>query len=77
VRLAWAASPEADVARYVIYRAEGRGAFARVGSTVAPATTFVDRALPTGTYRYAVAAQDRSASANESALSEVANAVVP
>lgn len=77
VRLSWAASPEPDVARYVIYRADGRGALTRIGSTVAPVTTFVDRAVPPGAYRYAVTAQDRSARANESAPSNSVDALVP
>ena len=69
VRLAWIASPEPDVARYVVYRAAGRGALTRIGSTEPPATTFVDADLPPGEYRYAVAAQDSSSRANESARS--------
>ena len=77
VRLSWTPSPESDVARYVVYRADPRGAFARIGSTPVPGTTYVDRGLSPGTYRYAVTAQDRSARGNESALSGAANAVVP
>jgi hypothetical protein len=69
VRLAWIASPEPDVARYVVYRATGAGALARVGSAEAPATTFLDRDLPPGEYRYAVTAQDATSRANESARS--------
>ena len=59
VRLSWVASADPDVARYVVYRADSRGTFTRAGSTVPPATTFVDRAVPTGTYRYVVTAHDR------------------
>jgi len=77
VRLSWSASPESDVARYVIYRADALGAPTRIGSTVAPVTTFVDRAVPSGTFRYTVTAQDRSARANESAPSNPVEAVVP
>jgi hypothetical protein len=77
VRLSWAASAGPDVARYVVYRADPRGTFTRTGSTVPPATTFVDRAVPAGTYRYVVTAQDASARANESARSNAATAVVP
>lgn len=77
VRLAWAPSPEADVARYVIYRADARGAYVRIGSTVPPVITFVDRAVPTGVHRYALTAQDASSRANESARSDDVTAVVP
>jgi hypothetical protein len=77
VRLSWAASADPDVARYVVYRADPRGTFTRAGSTVPPATTFVDRAVSAATYRYVVTAQDGSARANESARSNAANAVVP
>ena len=77
VRLSWGASSDPDVARYVIYRADPRGTFTRAGSTVPPSTTFVDRAVPPGTYLYVVTAQDRSARANESARSNAVDAVVP
>ena len=77
VRLSWGASSDPDVARYVIYRADPRGTFTRAGSTVPPSTTFVDRAVPPGTYLYVVTAQDRSARAHESARSNAVDAVVP
>jgi hypothetical protein len=77
VRLAWAPSPDADVARYVVYRADARGAFVRIGSTTSPTTTFVDRGLAAGVHRYAVTAQDGSSRANESARSDEATALVP
>ena len=68
VRLSWTASPDRNVAAYVIYRA-GAGEAARVGSVRVPATTFTDRDLAPGTYRYTVTAQDATARANESAPS--------
>ena len=77
VRLSWAASPEADVARYVVYRADARGMFTRVGSTAAPGHHVRGPRCTPGTYRYAVTAQDGGARANESALSDAVNAVVP
>ncbi len=76
VRLAWAPG-DADVARYVVYRADARGTFARVGSTIPPSTMFVDRGVAAGAYRYVVTAQDPSSSANESARSNEASATVP
>jgi fibronectin type 3 domain-containing protein len=69
VRLSWTPSPDADVARYVVYRAVATGRFERIGAVRPPTTTFTDRELKPGTYRYAVAAQDTSARANESPLS--------
>ncbi len=77
VRLSWAASPEADVALYVVYRGPATGALERIGTVRAPTTTFVDRDLPRGTYRYAVSAQDASARANESARSGEVTVAVP
>lgn len=76
-RLSWAASPSPDVARYVIYRAAPGGAFTRVGTVTAPATVFVDRDVPAGTYRYAVAAQDTSSRANESTRSNEVTVKLP
>jgi fibronectin type 3 domain-containing protein len=77
VRLSWAPSPDSDVARYVVYRTDARGAFVRIGVAVAPITTFVDRGVAAGAYRYAVAAQDASSRANESARSNEAGVTVP
>ncbi|MBI1845718.1 MAG: hypothetical protein HY294_04790 [Candidatus Rokubacteria bacterium] len=77
VRLAWRGSPDADVAAYVVYRAAGRGTFVRVGSVRAPTTTFVDRDVPAGVYRYAVTAQDASSRANESARSNEVSVSLP
>jgi hypothetical protein len=77
VRLSWTPSPDADVARYVVYRAAGTGRFLRVGAVPAPSATFTDRTVRSGTYRYAVAAQDTSARANESPLSNQVTVTVP
>lgn len=77
VRLGWKPSPATDVAAYVVYRAAPDGAFTRVGSARPPATTFVDRNVPPGRYRYAVTAQDASARANESARSNEVTVTVP
>jgi hypothetical protein len=76
VRLAWTPG-DTDVARYVVYRADARGTFARVGSTTPPSTTYVDRGVAAGAYRYVVTAQDASSSANESARSNETSATVP
>ena len=77
VRLSWTASPDRNVAAYVIYRAGGTGEAARVGSVRVPATTFTDRDLPPGMYRYTVTAQDATARANESAPSNEVTVTVP
>jgi hypothetical protein len=77
VRLSWSPSPEADVATYVVYRAPEGGGFERIGSTTAPSTTYVDRTVTRGTYRYAVSAQDNAARPNESARSNEARVSVP
>jgi len=65
------------VAIYVVYRALPRGSFARVGAAAPPATTFVDRDVPRGPWRYAVTAQDSAVRPNESARSNVAIVSVP
>lgn len=77
VRLAWRPSPERDVAAYVVYRAAGDRPAARVGSVRAPATTFVDREVPPGAYRYTVTAQDATSRANESGPSNAVTVTVP
>jgi hypothetical protein len=77
VRLAWIGSPDLDVARYVVYRAREGGALERVGSTAAPGTTFTDRDVPAGRWRYAVSAEDGSSRANESARSTEVTVTVP
>ena len=77
VRLSWSASPEADVAGYIVYRATATGGFERIGSTTAPSTTFVDRTATPGIYRYAVTAQDRAARPNESLRSNEVRVTLP
>ena len=77
VRLVWMASPDPDVGRYIVYRGREGAALERVGSTAAPGTTFIDRAVPAGRWRYAVSAQDTSSSANESARSTEVTVTVP
>jgi hypothetical protein len=77
VRLSWTPSPDADVAGYVVYRAGAAGPFERVGSVRVPATTFTDREVPAGQYRYAVTAQDASVRANESRHSNEVGLRVP
>jgi fibronectin type 3 domain-containing protein/predicted small lipoprotein YifL len=77
VRLAWRASPDPDVAAYVVYRARPGGDFERVGSARPPATVFTDRDVPPGTWRYAVTAVDAARRPNESARSNVVTVTVP
>ena len=77
VRLSWTLSQDPDVAGYVIYRAVGTAPFERIGSVRSPSTTFTDRDLASGVYRYAVTAQDASVRANESARSNEATVTVP
>lgn len=77
VRLTWTASPTPDLNAYVVYRAPAGGAFTRVGSTPASATVFLDRDVPPGTYRYAIAAQDATVRASESPRSAEVSVTVP
>ncbi len=77
VRLSWLPSADPNVATYVIYRADASGTPIRVGSVRAPATTFTDRDLAPGVYRYAVAAQDATARANQSGPSNEVSVNVP
>ncbi len=79
VRLAWQASPEPDVAGYVIYRASAPGAdFVRLTPTPITRTTYTDRSVERGrTYSYVVTAVDRATRPNESARSAPASATVP
>ena len=78
VRLAWNASPEEDVARYVIYRAEGSGPFIPIATTPAITTLYTDRDVQSGrSYRYVVTAQDRARRPNESPRSNEAVVTVP
>jgi hypothetical protein len=77
VRLSWKPSPEADVARYVIYRASGGRAWERAGSVTPPTTTFIDRAVPSGSWRYSVTAEDAGSRRNESRRSNEVTVSVP
>ncbi|MBI2207808.1 MAG: hypothetical protein HYU41_28585 [Candidatus Rokubacteria bacterium] len=77
VRLSWKPSPETDVARYVIYRSTRGGAWERAGSVTPPATTFVDREVPSGPWRYAVTAEDAGSRRNESRRSNEVTVSVP
>jgi hypothetical protein len=77
VRLAWTASPDPDVAAHIVYRAAEGAEFIRVGSVAMPATTFVDRAVPPGSYRYAVSAVDVGVQPNESARAPEAAVRLP
>jgi hypothetical protein len=78
VRLAWTASPSDDVVTYVIYRAMGAGAFARIATTAAVNTVYTDRDVRRGAqYRYVVTALDRARSPNESAQSNLVTITVP
>jgi hypothetical protein len=77
VRLVWSSSPDLDVARYIVYRGREGGELERVGSTPVPGTTFTDRGVPAGRWRYAVSAQDTSSLANESPHSAEVTVTVP
>lgn len=76
-RLSWRASPEPDVAGYIVYRTDPSGVSTRVGSTRAPDTTFTDYPVAPGSYRYEVAAYDTATIPNESARSDPATVSVP
>lgn len=79
VRLAWNASPEDDVAGYLVYRAEAPGAaYVRLTPTPITTTTYIDRTVERGkTYSYVVTAVDRAIRPNESARSQPAGTTVP
>ena len=77
VRLSWSASPDPNVAGYVVYRQGPSAEITRIGSVRAPATTFTDRDVRPGTYRYAVTAQDATARANESGPSNAVTVTLP
>jgi fibronectin type 3 domain-containing protein/predicted small lipoprotein YifL len=75
LRLAWAASPDDDVALYAVYRGGGSGGLIRIGTALAGTTTYIDRDVRAGaSYRYAVTAIDRARTPNESARSNEATA---
>jgi hypothetical protein len=77
VRLSWLASPEPDVAGYLVHRGTPGGELVRVGAVAAPGTTFTDRDVPPGRYRYAVTAHDAGSRRNESGPSNEAAVSVP
>lgn len=77
VRLSWRANPEPDVARYVVYRGAPGAAFSRIGSVTTPGVTFVDRDVPSGSWRYTVTAEDSGARRNESGRSNEVRVTVP
>jgi hypothetical protein len=77
VRLSWRGSPDADVVRYVVYRGAPGVELERVGSVEAPGTTFTEREVPAGRWRYVVTAQDSGARRNESPRSGEAIVSVP
>jgi hypothetical protein len=61
VRLVWSASADADVAGYVVERADPDADFHRVNTEPIAALEFTDRGLASGfTFRYRVAALDRA-----------------
>ncbi|MEO8277923.1 MAG: fibronectin type III domain-containing protein [Thermoanaerobaculia bacterium] len=61
VRLVWRASPDPDVAGYVVERADPDGEFHRVNATPTADLEFTDHGLASGfTFRYRVAAIDKS-----------------
>ena len=61
VRLVWPASPEADVAGYVVERADPEADFHRVNAEPVAALELTDRGLSSGfTFRFRVAAIDKS-----------------
>jgi len=75
VQLSWNPVEEADLAGYQVFRAEGEGAFIRVGGRLS-APSFGDRdARPGAAYRYRVTALDTAG--NESPPSETAALSVP
>lgn len=77
VRLAWSPSPDADVAAYIVYRADAGGLLVRVGSTRPPSTVFLDRNVPRGVHRYVVTAEDSAVRPNESGRSNEVSVTVP
>jgi len=77
VRLSWTASPEPDVTGYIVYRRSANGLRARVGSTRAPTTVFIDPDVPRGRHGYVVTAIDAAALPNESAPSSEVQVAVP
>ena len=73
IAIAWDAVGDADLAGYEIYRQQGGGGFARVGSVDAATTAFSDESVTTGeTYDYYVVAFDTSF--NRSGASNIVSA---
>ena len=67
-RLTWAASPEADVDGYNVYRATGSGSYTKISAAAVTGADYLDDALTPGTtYAYQLTAVDRAG--NESARS--------
>jgi hypothetical protein len=54
--LSWQASTDTDIQGYLVYRARGFGAFARLTPTLLAGNTFLDQGLAPGTYTYMVRA---------------------
>jgi fibronectin type 3 domain-containing protein len=78
VRLAWNPSSSPDVVTYVVYRATETGELARIATTPAVATVYLDRDVQTGrTYRYVITALDRARRPNESPRSNTVSVKVP
>lgn len=78
IDLSWSPNSEADLAGYVVYRAEGDGKPERISAANAPviAPTYRDATAQAGhTYRYQVSAVD--VSGNESALSKEVTETLP
>lgn len=72
VTLTWAASQDADLWRYLVYRADGTQAAKMVGYVAAGTNTFADTVTADNAYTYYILAQDKTG--NASAAS--ANAVI-
>lgn len=76
VRLLWDASPQSDVAGYLVYRSEEGGEFVQLFSEPIVELEYSDRAVRTGrSYRYEVVAVDFEG--NESRPSQQARVRVP
>jgi hypothetical protein len=66
VRLVWEASPDSDVAGYLIERADGAGDFVRLTPKPVDAVEYSDRSAPAATaLRYRAIAVDREGNASE------------
>ena len=65
VEVSWSPSPEADLARYRVYRTVAGGAPTRVGEALTGETSLVDRSPGTGAVAYTVTAVDRDGNESE------------